>query len=67
MEKHFCILSLLFYATFIIENTISHYNLYDRNKYHYDFPLKKEGHTINSPPEEPWRIYFLESTEECSD
>jgi hypothetical protein len=48
-----------------LEDTFVHYNLYDRNKYHYDFPLRKGSHVINSPPEEPWRIYFNEDQDCC--
>lgn len=34
------------------------YNLYDRNKYHYDFPLKRNGRVVNPQPEEPSQQQF---------
>lgn len=40
------------------EEAMGAYNLYDRNRYHYDFPIKRNGRVINPQPEEPKQLGF---------
>lgn len=58
MSRYISIAILCIVAITKADQAIGAYNLYDRNKYHYDFPIKRNGRVINPQPEEPKQLGF---------